>query len=199
MILLLSTCGEYYEMEETIFVADANDKNLPAYTEWGYNSFGAIFERRYFFSTNDIVPCKITIQDGMMTFALSGRTGVRNPQSQNYYSSSTSNENTILLFTFPVAEPMNVYQDLLTLHQKKVDLTDVSCELKMLNNSNLEDITLLSGNLFFKRAQLVRINDKENRVILSGTFEFAFLRNQLPEIMSEGRFDVGIAHLFVFP
>ena len=69
----------------------------------------------------------------------------------------------------------------------------------MVRNAIAEDITVLSGNLFFKRVQLLRINDKENRAILSGTFELTFLRNQLPEILSYGRFDLGIANLFVFP
>jgi len=190
IICLLASC-EIDEMEQTVFIPDEADKNLPAYTEWGYNSFGAKYERMYFFSTNNIVPCKITVQDGMMTFTLSGRVSSSN--------SSYSGENMTLYFSFPVNEPMNHYKDLMVLHQKHIDLTDASCELKMMRASSTEDITLLSGDLFFQRVQLLRINEQENRVILSGTFELMFLRNQLPELISKGRFDVGITNLFVLP
>ena len=193
IILLLSSssCEEIPEMEKTIFVPDEINKNLPAYTELGYNSFGAIYERRLFCATNSIIPCKILYQHGIMTFTLSGRIG-------SSYSSLSGDEMTLYI-AFPVDETMNNYQDLMALHQKRIDFADSSCEVRMVRASVEEDITILSGNLFFKRVQLLRINDKDNRVLLSGTFELTFLRNQLPEILSYGRFDVGIANLFVLP
>ena len=195
IILLLSSlsCDDVYEMEETIFVPDENNKNLPAYTEWGYNSFGAMYERMYFFATKTIVPCKILYQNGIMTFTLTGRIG-------SNHSSGSSGEEMTLYFSFPVDEAVNSYKDLMMLHQKRINFTDSSCNVKMVRKSVDEDITVLSGsNLFFKRVQLLRINDKENRAILSGTFELTFLRNQLPEVLSYGRFDVGITHLFILP
>jgi len=192
IILLFSSCESFDEMEQTVFIPDETDKNLPAYTEWGYNSFGAKYERMYFFSTNNIVPCKITVYNGMMTFSLSGRVSSNN-------TTYGSGESMTLYFSFPVNEPMNYYKDLMIFHQQHIDLTDTACVLRMLRGSNMEDITLLSGDLFFKRVQLLRINEQENRVILSGTFELTFLRNQLPEILSKGRFDVGISNLFVLP
>ena len=192
IILLFSSCEPFDEMEQTVFIPDETDKNLPAYTEWGYNSFGAKYERMYFFSTNNIVPCKITVYNGMMTFSLSGRVNSSN-------TTYGGGESMTLYFTFPVNEPMNYYKDLMIFHQKHIDLTDTTCELRMMRGSNTEEITLLSGDLFFKRVQLLRINEQENRVILSGTFELTFLRNQLPEILSKGRFDVGISNLFVLP
>ena len=184
IIMLLCSCGTD-EMEQTIFVPDSTDSSLPAYTEWGYNSFGALYERNYFLATNDIVPCKITYKNGIMTFTLSGRV--------------KSSGNMTLYFSFPISERMKDYSDLLVLHQKEIDLTNSTCEVRILNGSKTENITLLSANLFFKRAQLLRINDREDRVILSGTFDLSFLRNQLPEAMTKGRFDVGIATLFILP
>jgi len=184
MILLLASCAATDEMEETIFVPDVNDSNLPAYTEWGYNSFGAMYERRYFLATNDIVPCKITYRNGIMAFSLSGRVG---------------SSNMTLYFSFPVNETMRDYTDLLALHQKEIDLTDSACEVSMTTNSGTRRITILSGKLFFQRVQLLRINEKDDRVILSGTFDLSFLQNSLPEALTKGRFDVGIANLFILP
>ena len=184
MILLLSSCAADDEMEQTIFVPDVANSNLPAYTEWGYNSFGAMYERNYFLATNDIVPCKITYQNGIITFSLSGRVSL---------------SNTTLNFSFPVNETLRNYKDLLALHQKEIDLTDSACEVRMTTNSGTKPLTVLSGKLFFQRVQLLRINEKEDRVILSGTFDLSFLRDKNPETLTEGRFDVGIANLFILP
>jgi len=191
IILLLTAC-ESYEMEQTIFVPDATDSNLPAYTEWGYNSFGALYERKYFLAANDIVPSKITIQNGIMTLSLSGRVAANN-------SSWSSRENMTLYFSFPIRETIRSYHDLVVLSQKEIDLTAASCEIKMYSNSSLTNIRVLSGHLFFKRVQLLRINEKEDRAILSGTFDLTFLRNEMPEGMTKGRFDLGIASVFVLP
>ena len=191
IILLLVSCNGN-EMEQTIFVPDTTDSNLPAYTEWGYNSFGALYERNYFLASNTIVPCKITIQNGIMTFSLSGRIA-------SSYSSYGNQEKMTLNISFPVNGPMNSYSDLLQLQLKTVDFTDIACEVKMIRDSKTQNISVLSGSLFFQRVQLLRINEKEDRAILSGTFSMTFLRNQLPEILSKGRFDVGISNLFVLP
>ena len=192
IILFLFSCEVMDEMQDTIFIPDINDKNLPAYTEWGFNSFGAMYERRYFFSTKDIVPCKMICGNGILTFTLSGRTGLN-------YSSWGSGDQLTMSFTFPFNEPIKNYKDLLALHQKQFDLSDNACIVQMISNSNREDLTGLSGELKFIRAQLLRINDVENRIILSGTFEVSFWRNQIPEIMSKGRFDLGITHVFFTP
>jgi len=191
IVLLLSSC-DVDEMEQTIFVPDASDSHLPAYTEWGYNSFGARYERTYFLATNDIVPCKITVQDGIMTFSLSGRISASSSSHGTY-------EKMTLYFSFPVGEPMRNYWDLQALHQQTFDLTDPSCEVKMTRDSKTETIELLSGSLFFKRVQLLRINEIDDRAIVSGTFELAFLRHKLPEALTKGRFDLGITSLFYIP
>ena len=191
IILGLSSCFTVSEIEDTIFIPDATDRNLPAYTESGYNSFGAIYERMYFFSSNTIVPGKIALKNDTMTFSLSGQIG----SAYSMYA----NDNMTLFFSFPVDPPMNTFKDLLALHQKHFDLTSPSCSLSMIRNNQTEEITLMSGDLNFQRAQLLRINEQENRVILSGTFELIFIRNNLPENIANGRFDVGITQIFLFP
>ena len=194
LIILLPAilCSCIAPMDETVFIPDKEDGNLPAYTDRGYNSFGAVYERNYFTVANNIVPCKIICRNGMLNFSVSGRIG------SGYYSSG---KEMTLTFSFPISligesGSMNKYKDLMVLHQKEIDLTDASCEVTMTKNYHTENLTLLSGHLFFKRAQLLRIDDKENRVILSGTFDMRFLRNDLPEVMSNGRFDFGITDLY---
>ena len=191
-ILSVSTCSEPYEMEETIFIPDEKDKNLPAYTEWGYNSFGIVYERMYFFSTRNIVPCKVIYQNGILRFSISGRLAPS-------YSSYSNNENMTLSISFPVAEPMRVYQDLTVLHKKKIDLSDSSCTVTLTRSGKTEDVSVQTGHFTINRVQLIRIDEKENRAILSGVFELIFWRATIPETMLNGRFDFGISHLFILP
>ncbi|GHT62402.1 hypothetical protein AGMMS50239_15620 [Bacteroidia bacterium] len=183
-IILLALCSCTGDvMDETIFIPDEKDSNLPAYTEWGYNSFGAKYERTYFLASHDIVPCKIVYQDGILHFSLSGRIGTR------YYYGEDKMK---LTFSFPISYPIMEYKDLTALNNLEINLTDASCEVKIERNGKVELIHPRSGHLFFKRTQLLRIDDKENRVILSGLFEMSFLHNGVPEQISDGRFDLGV-------
>jgi hypothetical protein len=96
-----------------------------------------------------------------------------------------------LTFSFP-SLPMRRYADLAALNDTTIDLTDASCMVKI-EKDNVETIhTPRSGHLTFKRAQLLRIDEVENRVILSGTFDVQVLINNRPESFSDGRFDMGI-------
>lgn len=181
-LLALCSCSEGV-LDKTIFIPDEDDSNLPAYTEWGYNAFGAKYERMYFLATNDIIPCKIIYQDGILRFSLSGHIGT------GYYYNE---EKMTLTFSFPMSSPIREYSDLTALHNLEIDLTDASCEVKMAKDDHEAIINPLSGRLFFKRTQLLRVDGKENRVILSGLFEISFLNDGIPERISDGRFDLGI-------
>jgi len=188
ILLSLGSCS-YDLMETTIFIPDENDRNLPAYTEWGYNSFGAKYERSYFFATKDIVPCKVVYQDGILNFSLCGCTG-----SEYHYWSNHQNE-MALTISFS-SSPVKDFRDLIELHKKEFDLTDSFCKVKMTKGYQTDTLTVLSGHLNFKRAQLLRINEKEDRVILSGIFDAQFFRDDIPERISDGRFDLGITDVY---
>ncbi|MDR1197773.1 MAG: hypothetical protein LBK94_02000 [Prevotellaceae bacterium] len=175
--LLLSSCAKEDVMDRTIFVPDEEDNNLPAYTEWGYNSFGAKYERDYFLVSNSIVPCKILYNNSRLQFSLSGKI--------DYDGNMT------LLFDFPFVQ-MSGYQDLIQLNNTEIDLSDVDCTVKILQNGVENTLNVLDGKLHFKRAQLLSIDDQVNRVILSGIFDLRFLQDGFPLTISNGRFDVGI-------
>jgi hypothetical protein len=183
MLALLCACSD---IDSTVFIPDSDDPSLPAYTEWGYNSFGAKYERHYFLADNGVTPCKIVYREGMLHFSLSG---VLRGDAYSSYSGHMT-----LTVSFP-AGPVTKYRDLLTLHEREIDLSDPSaCRI----NIDIPDtdshtvVSPLSGHLTFRRAQLLRIDGEENRVILSGTFDMRFLMNDKPENITDGRFDVGI-------
>jgi hypothetical protein len=183
VLLLFVSCRD--ELDDTIFIPDATDPNLPAYTEWGYNSFGAKYEREYFLSTYERVPCKVIYQEGKLHFSLVGHLG--------WYTGDYNDTRRTVTFSFPISV-MTSYKDLLVLNDTRIDLSDAACEVTIQkDNKNAEPIALLQDSyLYFKRAQLLRVDDVENRVILSGTFEINFLTDGIPEKITDGRFDMGI-------
>ena len=179
MILSLS-CHKDSQMDRTIFVPDEEDAALPAYTEWGYNSFGAIYDNRtYFLVSNNIAPCKILYKDELLRFTLSGVFRAQN------------REEVTLSISFP-KENITHYSDLLTLNNKQINLADKDCVVQIIRGGNEQTLEVINGVLHFKRAQLLHIDDTPNRVLLSGFFELRFLENGFPTIISDGRFDVGI-------
>ena len=174
--ILFFSCSKN-DLDRTIFIPDEEDYNLPAYTEWGYNTFGAEYERDYFLASNKIIPCKIVVKENQLQFLLSGK--IRNNQEMT------------LMFIFPSTE-IKDYKELLQLHKTEIDLSAKSCIVKILQKGNEQILGVIKGKLFFKRVQVLSVDDQVNRVILSGTFELNFLQNNLPTSITNGRFDLGI-------
>ena len=177
VIILFSSCHKDV-MDRTIFVPDENNGQLPAYSEWGYNSFGAEYERDYFLVSNLIVPCKIMYKDSNLYFSLNGI--VRN------------NQEISLVFIFPF-EPIKDYEELIKLNNVEINLASEDCTVKVFQGTNETELNVLSGKLHFKRTQLLSIDEQANRIILSGIFDVRYLDKGLfPESFSNGRFDMGI-------
>jgi hypothetical protein len=188
-MFLIVACSDD-DMERSIFVPDSNDYEMPAYSEMGYNTFGAKYERKYFLYSDDEVPCKITYNDGLIHFFLKGYY-----VSLRAYSYKAANLMT-LSFSFPFKE-IKTFRELIQLDNYSVNLQSDDCRVILSNeDTHSTAVTVLSGNLRFKRAQLLRIDEQEDRVILSGVFEIKFLNNELPEVISDGRFDVGMKQEF---
>jgi len=165
------------DLDKTIFIPDEDIPELPAYTEWGYNSFGAEYERDYFLASQRIVPCKIMCENNQLRFSLNGT--IRN------------NTEMTLEFIFPVSQ-MRDYTDLAQLNDVVIDLAADDCKVKIWQGENETVLDILNGKLHFKRTQVLYVNDNINRVILSGIFELRFLQKGFPTIISNGRFDLGI-------
>ena len=179
-ITILSSCvSDDPQMGRTTFIPDPIDYQLPAYTEWGYNSFGAKIDRNYFLVSNSITPCKILYKNGLLNFSLSG-------YCNNYIE-------TTITFAFPL-EQIHDYTDLLTLDNKKIELATSGCEVTLTQNGTTDTLNVVDGELYFCRAQMLFIDEQPNRVILSGVFDFRYLSgtDAFPVSVSDGRFDLGI-------
>jgi len=185
IILLVCSCGDPDKegFDKYIFIPDKEDPNLPAYTEYGYNTFGAKYGDSYFLSRENS-SVNVSYQNEILILCLQG-----------YQENADNTESMSLTFSFP-SSPVQTYQDLASLNGTVIDLTGASCHLIMAKGVTTDTLVVSSGHLNFKRVQLLRIDKIEDRAILSGTFDAQFLRNELPETISNGRFDLGVVNVY---
>jgi hypothetical protein len=178
---LLSSCYQDDGLDNTILVPDENDPNLPAYTEWGYNSFGVRYERRYFTSTTSTTPCKVRYKNDSLAFTLQG--------ALDYYDEAS------LTFTFP-APPITTLTELSFLNGKNIDLASEA--LVVLTTQNSDTLQVREGTLYFQRFQEVYVDGEFRHIVLSGRFEFGILHTNpdgstIPETFKNGRFDLSVS------
>lgn len=182
-ILIFSGCSKENELKKSVMVYDPEYTDLPAYSEWGYNTFGAYYDREVFTWNNEKIPAKVIVNNNKMSFYLDGQSGVA-----YYYDHSNAMTMTFILSCFA---PEN-YTNLALLNDTILDLTNSACQVKVSIGATEYPVTILSGELNFKRAQNLWVDHSQAEVILSGYFEFKALVNEEPVTVSNGRFDVGI-------
>jgi hypothetical protein len=183
-IFLIAGCSKDYELEKSVFINDSQYPDLPEYSEWGYNTFGAYYDRQAFISNNNIVPVKCTVTDSLFSFILSGQLG-----SNSYYS----NEDNSMSFKFQILGFLpEDYTQLIQLNSTTIDLKKPGNRVIITNSSVIDTVTIIEGSLKFKRAQILIVDTKQVEVILSGYFDFKILINNEPMTISNGRYDVGV-------
>jgi hypothetical protein len=179
----LTACVKENELKKSVFVYDPENIDLPAYSEWGYNTFGAYYDREIFVSNNELVPAKIIVSDSSLSFLLDGQKGL----SDYYYNYSE------MLISFTLAGFLPVqYHDLAFLNDSIIDLTNSACHVFVTINSVKYSADILEGELNFNRVQILQVDKQQVESILSGYFEFKAIINDKPVTISDGRFDVGI-------
>lgn len=185
-ILIFWGCSKENELKKSVFIYDTEFTDLPAYSEWGYNTFGAYYDRLAFVSNNAIVPAKVIVSEGSMSFVLGGQL-----QAGNQYYSSDSQEMSIT-FIMPGFTPQQ-YNELIVLNDTTLDLKNPEYQVHVSVDTMNYTASMISGELNFKRAQNLLVDKNQIEVILSGYFEFKAIINGKPITVSDGRFDVGIS------
>lgn len=168
---MLASCSKV-DLSDSIYVPDKENHELPAYTEWGYNTFGVIYERDYFTYDDYTMPLKVTLNDNKISFLLQGSTS---------YSSSKIID--ALRITIPennIAE----YQDLLIFNDSVINLTDESVCVEMFSGSIIDTLKVSNGSFHIKRTQRLFVDDVEQEVIMSGVFNLDFIANTIPSSFS---------------
>lgn len=191
IIGLLLNCSREYELERSIFIADSVYTDLPAYTEWGYNTFGAFFDRQVFISTGAQVPAKVTSTGGNTSLILIGQKGSGYTYEYGYDPYSYGFETMSATFLLEGVQYEDV-SDLITWNDTLIDLTKPDCRVFITEDTVKTEVQILNGSLHIRRAQTLLVDDRMVEVILSGRFSFQMLYNGEPVTLSDGRFDVGI-------
>ncbi len=179
-MVVATGCSKEAELVDSIYVPDHDYPSLPAYSEWGYNTFGVIWEREYFIYNTSEIPLKIIKNDDKLSFLFQGH---NNYEYNGGYLA--------LRFTFSDPD-INEYIDLLTYDNHIIDFKADGVMVEMLTTTSIKTLNILDGEIYFKRAQKLFIDDIEEQIILSGTFSLKFLENEIPESMTNGRFDFGV-------
>ncbi len=182
LFMLLADCSKENELKKSVFIPDSESPELPAYSEWGYNTFGAFYDREIFVSTDAQVPSKVFSSDTAMQLILEGE---RRYDYYTYYSEMS------LTFTLEGFTPEQ-FGDLVALNDTIIDLDDPRCRVQLFEYSIEIPVKILSGSLYFKRVQNLSVDKRPVEAILSGYFEFQAVIRDEPITVSEGRFDLGI-------
>jgi hypothetical protein len=187
--LILSTivaCRNQTELRKSVFIADPDSPGLPLYSEWGYNTFGAYYDRAAFISNWREVPIKVINDNGVTSFILSGQLGLEN---------SGFDDRASMTVNIPDFHPQT-YSDLMALHNTTLDLSGAVVILS--SSQSRDSLEILSGHFQIIRAQHLFVDDDAEEVILSGVFEFQALNNGVPVTLSGGRFDLGVSEYNFF-
>jgi hypothetical protein len=169
------------ELQRSVYIQDPDAPGLPLYTEWGYNTFGAYYDRTAWNSNYVNTPAKVTFVDGVTTLMLDGDLA-----EDGYYSRSME-----LRITLPDITPAT-FSDLVQLHNTAFDLTDPAMQVTLVLDGQAFTPQVLEGSFEFVRAQSLLVDDAPIEVILSGRFDLKFANGVEPVTISDGRFDVGI-------
>jgi len=170
-------CKKDADLSGSIYIPDSEHAELPAYTEWGYNTFGAFYNRNVFSYSNYQVPLNITVSGDELAFLFQGQ--------YDGYSE-------MILKIIAKRTNVSAYQDLLSYNDSIIDLDTELTRVEMTKNGEDKEIEILEGQLHIKRTQKVFVDDKEYGIIVSGTFYVKFLENKLPSIIGDGRFDLSV-------
>lgn len=182
VVLLLSSACEDYELTKSIFIPDPENSDLPAYSEWGYNTFGVLVDRKPFVNESTGIPGKIINTDGVTTFELIGHS------TDDYFYGGNGKPGR-LIFELPDISP-RFPEDLLVLQNVTIDLLDPEAGVSFADADGTGELEIISGSLLFKRAQNLIVDRQPSFVILSGTFQFQALIDGTPVSFSMGRFDI---------
>ncbi len=175
IIFLVSCSNDEREFQKSIFVEDSEFPGLPKYSELGYNTFGAYYDREVF-ASGQVTPIKVSVQDGETTINFIGE--------KNYKELSLA----VKLRDLNCSS----YTDLIALKGKVLDLTDPAYQITLRTDSKDNQAQIIKGTLSFRSVKNVSVDTKQIEIILSGEFDLQVIIDRQPVTISDGRFDLGV-------
>lgn len=178
--IFISSCSynDEIELSRSVFINDQANPGLPAYSEWGYNTFGAYIDRKVFVSENYELPTKVIVNGDTLKMQFRGR---------------MNNLPTTLRFWFIGYNPLS-YEDLTSFNDKVINLKSDNCIITYTQNDTTKTLKIIEGEMHFIKAQNLYIDKELTRTILSGKFQFKTFFDNEPIAITNGRFDFGIGY-----
>jgi hypothetical protein len=188
LLIVITACSDDYELQKSIFVSDPQAPGLPKYSEWGYNTFGAYYDRGAVISNDRDYPMKVISENGNTKFVLQGKYAV----AGNYYYPSYQDEDLLSLQIEVTNLSFERYQDLISLHKSEYDLAESEIVVTITRDKVEYACEVLIGSFNINHAKKLFVDGMETEVILSGFFELKLKLNGMPISITAGRFDVGV-------
>lgn len=179
--IILFSCKKDNELSKSIYIPDPENNGLPAYSEWGYNTFGAYIDRCIFVSNDYVIPVKVIVTEGNTSIRFQGGHG------------SCSDGEEFLTFKLLGFSPES-YTDFSIFNDSTINLTNENVEVYMHDESEINKVHVISGEFTFRRIQKLYVDDELVEIIASGVFEVKGLMQGEPGFINDGRFDVGIGN-----
>ena len=192
---IITACSSYDSLENnSIWIDDPDDYCLPKYSEWGYNTFGAQMGRIYFISSWRDNPCTMEwhADDSTLELTMNGCQIFKDELMETGYI--RYRDEMSLTIIFPCDSAINCCKKLYRLNGKTFDLTDPAIKVLVKNKDNAPELVsdIRSGELYFKRVQMLYVDDIFEEAIVSGTFDIRYVKNGEKCWLTNGRFDLGI-------
>jgi hypothetical protein len=170
------------DLQRPIFVRDINNPDLPQYSEWGYNTFGAYFNDDVFVSSDYLwEPASVIQGDTAMILSFHGE------------KRSKTIDTTDVIMYFTITRSSTRYEEFLfSLNDSVIDLSKSSTSVLIMSDTTLYPVVINNGELHFKRVQNLIVDMQPMETIFSGTFEFQGMMNGSALDVTLGRFDVGV-------
>ncbi len=104
-----------------------------------------------------------------------------------------------LKFSLKGFSPQNEYQ-LVMLNNTTINLKDTINKVVFKIGNQINNLKIIDGELHFKKAQKLFVDNDLFKIILCGTFRFKTFINNEPVSIYNGRFDVSIGYenFFIF-
>jgi hypothetical protein len=180
--VLMASCGDDGDLHMTHFVRDKNYRDLPQYSEWGYNTFGAYINEEVFISGSTLWdPAHLSAGDQTMILSFYGEK----------ISKEKDTTDLVMNFSIPRNSPLNG-QYVMALNDTLIDLRNSNIQVSLTSGSDDSQVVVSSGELHIKRVQNLLVDNHPAETILSGIFEFEGQMNGVPVSVTHGRFDVGV-------
>ncbi|WP_320053230.1 hypothetical protein [uncultured Acetobacteroides sp.] len=195
LAVALGACHRESDLKKSIFIPDADDSRLPAYSEWGYNTFGAhiddnasIYNDDVLIYNDDFTPLTIAANGSYTEFKFNG----------SMYDDYRHNEDPVTLIFRSTSIRPTTAEELIKQNGQIYQLNTSDFEVYLNSGGIPTKLTSVRGTLTFQRIQRVLVDKKYTEMILSGYFDLSGSANGNTISITDGRFDIGVKDIYNF-